>query len=106
MNLTSYVENNFYVLYYAADDKLAKNFLITLYTIGQSYSERHNYHISKNITATNLIIHPDLHSIQVTKRFTYCVIYTYVYVLILYYGSMSSRNLFFVIVQRSLYNGN
>lgn len=65
MNLTKYIDNNLHVLYYAADDKLAKDFLVTLYTTSQAYSERHNYHISKHIAATDIIVHPDLHSIEV-----------------------------------------
>ncbi|XP_014486242.1 PREDICTED: ATP-binding cassette sub-family A member 2-like [Dinoponera quadriceps] len=70
MNLTNYVHiNDFHVLYYAAADKLAKDFLVTLYTTGQSYSDRHNYHISRNITATDLMIHPDLHSIEFRDRY-------------------------------------
>ncbi|XP_011872819.1 PREDICTED: ATP-binding cassette sub-family A member 2-like isoform X2 [Vollenhovia emeryi] len=69
MNLTSYMDNNFHVLYYAADDKPVKDFLITLYITGQAYSERHNYHISKNIPATDLMVHPDLHSIEFRDRY-------------------------------------
>lgn len=66
MNLTSYIENNnFHVLYYAADVESMKDFLVTLYVTSQTYSEKHNYHISKNIPATDLLIHPDLHSIEV-----------------------------------------
>ncbi|KYQ46736.1 ATP-binding cassette sub-family A member 3 [Trachymyrmex zeteki] len=64
MNLTSYMDNNFHVLYYAADDKSMKDFLVTLYVTSQTYSERHNYHISKNIPATDLMMQPDLHSID------------------------------------------
>lgn len=67
MNLTSYIDNNnFHVLYYAADVKSVKDFLVTLYITSRAYSERHNYHISKNIPATDLMIHPDLHSIEVS----------------------------------------
>lgn len=65
MNLTKYMDSNLHVLYHAADNKLAKDFLVTLCTIGQAYGERHNYHISKRITATDIILHPDLHSIEV-----------------------------------------
>lgn len=65
MNLTNYMDNNLHVLYYAADKKIAKDFLVTLYTTGQTYSERQNYHVSKNIPATDVMIHPDLHSIEV-----------------------------------------
>lgn len=65
MNLTNYMDNNLHVLYYAADEKIAKDFLVTLYTTGQAYSERRNYHISKNVPATDLMVHPDLHSIEV-----------------------------------------
>lgn len=67
MNLTNYIDdNNFHVLYYAADNKSMKDFLVTLYITGQAYSERHNYHISKNIPATDIMIHPDLYSIEVS----------------------------------------
>ncbi|KYN07185.1 ATP-binding cassette sub-family A member 3 [Cyphomyrmex costatus] len=69
MNLTSYVDNNFHVLYYAADDKSIKNFLMTLYITSQTYSERHNYHISKNISAMDLMSQPDLHSIEFRDRY-------------------------------------
>ncbi|XP_071572404.1 phospholipid-transporting ATPase ABCA3-like [Temnothorax nylanderi] len=69
MNLTSYMDNNFHVLYYSADEKSMKDFLITLYITGQAYSERHNYHISKNIPATDLMVHPDLHSIEFRDRY-------------------------------------
>ncbi|XP_072764356.1 phospholipid-transporting ATPase ABCA3-like [Anoplolepis gracilipes] len=69
MNLTNYMDNNFHVLYYAADEKIVKDFLVTLYTTGQAYSERHNYHISKNIPATDLMISPDLHSIEFRDRY-------------------------------------
>jgi len=65
MNLTNYMDNNLHVLYYAADEKIARDFLVTLYTTGQAYSERHNYHVSKNIPARDIMIHPDLHSIEV-----------------------------------------
>lgn len=65
MNLTSYMDNNFHVLYYAADDKSIKDFLVTLYITGQAYSDRPNYHISKNVPATDIMVHPDLHSIEV-----------------------------------------
>ncbi|EFN75608.1 ATP-binding cassette sub-family A member 3, partial [Harpegnathos saltator] len=67
MNLTHYVHiNDLHVLYYAAAEKSARDFLVALYTTGQSYSDRHNYHISKNISAMDLMIHPDLQSIEVT----------------------------------------
>ncbi|XP_018368842.1 PREDICTED: ATP-binding cassette sub-family A member 2-like [Trachymyrmex cornetzi] len=69
MNLTSYMDNNFHVLYYAADDKSIKDFLATLYVTSQTYSERHNYHISKNIPATDLMVQPDLHSIEFRDRY-------------------------------------
>ncbi|TGZ46018.1 ATP-binding cassette sub-family A member 3 [Temnothorax longispinosus] len=69
MNLTSYMDNNFHVLYYSADEKSMKDFLVTLYITGQAYSERHNYHISKNIPATDLMVHPDLHSIEFRDRY-------------------------------------
>lgn len=65
MNLTNYMDNNVHVLYYAADNSL-KDFLITLYTTGKAYSEKLNYHISKNISATDLMVHSDLHSIEVS----------------------------------------
>lgn len=67
MNLTNYVDNNnLHVLYYAANHKSARDFLAILCTTSQAYSERQNYHISRNITATDLMIHPDLHSIEVS----------------------------------------
>ncbi|XP_025073393.1 ATP-binding cassette sub-family A member 2-like [Pogonomyrmex barbatus] len=85
MNLTSYMDNNFHVLYYAADDKSIKDFLVTLYITGQMYSERHNYHISKNVPATDLMIHPDLHSIEFRDRYVMSVdIYTDGYVQLMY----------------------
>lgn len=65
MNLTNHMDNNLHVLYYAADEKIARDFLVTLYTTGQAYSERHNYHVSKNTPARDIMIHPDLHSIEV-----------------------------------------
>lgn len=68
MNLTKYMDNNLHVLYYAVDDKSAKDFLVTLYTTGQTYSERQNYHVSKHVTATDIMTHPDLHSIEVLHR--------------------------------------
>lgn len=69
MNLTNYIHtNDLHVLYYAAADKSARDFLVALYTTGQSYSDRHNYHVSKNTTAMDLMIHPDLHSIEVYRR--------------------------------------
>ncbi|XP_032670360.1 ATP-binding cassette sub-family A member 3-like [Odontomachus brunneus] len=76
MNLTNYVHtNDLHVLYYAAADKSSRDFLVALYTTGQSYSDRHNYHVSKNTTATDLMIHPDLHSIEVYRRdFTFSAI--------------------------------
>ncbi|XP_067203769.1 ATP-binding cassette sub-family A member 17-like isoform X1 [Linepithema humile] len=73
MNLTNYIDNNLHVLYYAADDKLAEDFLDILYTTGQAYSERHNYHISKHITASDIIVHPDLHSIEFRDRYVMSV---------------------------------
>ncbi|KAM0731504.1 Phospholipid-transporting ATPase ABCA3 [Formica fusca] len=69
MNLTNYMDNNLHVLYYATNEKIAKDFLVTLYTTGQAYSERHNYHISKNVPATDIMIHPDLHSIEFRDRY-------------------------------------
>lgn len=67
MNLTSYVDNNnFHVLYYAADDKSVKDFLDILYVTSQAYSQKRNYHISKNIPTTDLMIHPNLQSIEVS----------------------------------------
>ncbi|XP_011687936.1 PREDICTED: ATP-binding cassette sub-family A member 2-like isoform X2 [Wasmannia auropunctata] len=69
MNLTSYMDNNFHVLYYAADDKSMRDFLVTLYITSQAYSERHNYHISKNIPATDLMVQPNWHSIEFRDRY-------------------------------------
>ncbi|XP_011067293.1 PREDICTED: LOW QUALITY PROTEIN: ATP-binding cassette sub-family A member 2-like [Acromyrmex echinatior] len=69
MNLTSYMDNNFHVLYYAADDKSIKDFLVTLYVTSQTYSEKYNCHISENIPATDLMMQPDLHSIEFRDRY-------------------------------------
>jgi len=72
MNLTNYMDNNFHVLYYAADNKSMRDFLVTLYLTGQAYSDRHNYHISKNIPAVDLMVQPDLHSIEVNISLKFC----------------------------------
>jgi len=95
MNLTNYMDNNFHVLYYATDDKLAKDFLITLYTTGEAYSERHNYYISKH-TATDILVHPGLHSIEVKYYKKYIlnfsmllILYIYIlYILYIFYNSL------------------
>ncbi|KAK2587654.1 hypothetical protein KPH14_003774 [Odynerus spinipes] len=68
LNLADYVDNNFHVLYYAADSEIADSFLIALYKTGRSYSEKGTYHVSRNITAAELMIHPDLHSIEFRDR--------------------------------------
>jgi len=65
MNLTEYANKNFHMLYYAADEKAAQNFLLALCTTSQLYSEWRNYHISRVITASDLMAHPDLYSIEV-----------------------------------------
>ncbi|XP_012061175.1 PREDICTED: ATP-binding cassette sub-family A member 2-like [Atta cephalotes] len=69
MNLTSYMDNNFHVLYYVADDKSMKDFLVTLYVTSQTYSEKHSYHISKDIPASDLMVQPNLHSIEFRDRY-------------------------------------
>ncbi|KYN45163.1 ATP-binding cassette sub-family A member 3 [Trachymyrmex septentrionalis] len=77
MNLTNYMDNNFHVLYYAADDKSTKDFLVTLYVTSQTYSERHNFYVSKNIPATDLMVQPGLHSIEFRDRYVMSIdIYT------------------------------
>jgi len=63
MNLTKY--SNLRMLFYAVDEKAAQNFLVALCTTSQLFSEWRNYHISKVITATDLMVHPDLYSIEV-----------------------------------------
>jgi len=80
MNLTSYMDNNFHVLYYVADDKSMKDFLVTLYVTSQTYSEKHNYHISKDIPASDLMVQPNLHSIEVSEKT--CFIYAKILIFI------------------------
>ncbi|KAL0124661.1 hypothetical protein PUN28_006491 [Cardiocondyla obscurior] len=68
MNLTNYMDNNFHVLYYTANIKSMKDFLQVLFITSEAYSDRRSYHVSKNIPTADLMIHPDLHSIEVSQR--------------------------------------
>ncbi|XP_024936975.1 ATP-binding cassette sub-family A member 3 isoform X2 [Cephus cinctus] len=69
MNVTKYTANNYRMLYYAANTGNTKTFLHSLYTTGQTYNKLGNFHISKNITSSDLMIHPNLHSIEFRDRY-------------------------------------
>ena len=65
MNISKYTKEHSYVLFYAERDKKSKEFLTDMCTTCHTYDKVKNYHISRNISASDIMINPNLHSIEV-----------------------------------------
>ncbi|XP_008544723.1 ATP-binding cassette sub-family A member 2 [Microplitis demolitor] len=68
LNTENYTLQNFYPLVYVDDDESAQNFFKSFDSTCQKFN-MNPIHVTKNMTALDLMIHPELHSISFRERY-------------------------------------